>query len=149
MQQHDRSFHVHGVKVSLFLLITLISTGFLNTFFVVQNKYTKDGEKIWKFKVYWCNFERVKVFCNFLLHVSHMSSFKSVGLFNFHLLLTAGFVQFSLLEKIEGIEQKGHLVSSWHKSCSSIATKKLQTLWLSILMLYVVRADVHLRKSHK
>ena len=33
MQQHDRSFHVHGVKVSLFLLITLISTGFLNTFF--------------------------------------------------------------------------------------------------------------------
>ena len=31
MQQHDRSFHVHGVKVSLFLLITLISTGFLNS----------------------------------------------------------------------------------------------------------------------
>ena len=46
MQQHDRSFHVHGVKVSLFLLITLISTGFLNTLFFVQNKYTKDGEKI-------------------------------------------------------------------------------------------------------
>ena len=123
MQQHDRSFHVHGVKVSLFLLITLISTGFLNTFFFVQNKYTKDDEKIWKFKVYWCNFERVKVFCNFLLHVSHMSSFISVGLFNFHLLLL-----FSIFIIIEGIEQKGHLVSSWHKSCSSIATKKkLQT----------------------